>query len=51
MLGVTLTACGLVTANLATWRGRANARHALSALAWDGGPTRLFMVSAGGMVE
>jgi hypothetical protein len=40
MLGVTLTACGLVTATSGTWRGYANARHALVSLARDGDPTR-----------
>ncbi len=40
MLGVTLTACGLATAILATWRGWANARCALSSLARVGDPTR-----------
>ena len=40
MLGVTLTVCGVVTASLGTWRGWANARHALSSLARNGDPTR-----------
>jgi hypothetical protein len=40
MLGVTLTACGLVTATFGTWRGYANARDALVSLARDGDPTR-----------
>jgi hypothetical protein len=40
MLGVTLTACGLVAATFGTWRGYANARTAVVALARDGDPTR-----------
>ena len=40
MLGVTLTACGLVAAMFGTWRGYANARVALVSLARDGDPTR-----------
>jgi hypothetical protein len=40
MLGVTLTACGLVAATLGTWRGYANARTAVVSLARDGDPTR-----------
>ena len=40
MLGVTLTACGFVTATFGTWRGYANARAALVSLADDGDPTR-----------
>ena len=39
MLGVTLTACGLVTATFGTWRGYANARDALVSLARDEEPT------------
>ena len=41
MLGVTLTACGLVAATFGTWRGYANARAALVSLAGDGDPTRV----------
>ena len=40
MLGVTLTACGLVAATLGTWRGYANARAAFMSLARAGDPTR-----------
>ena len=40
MLGVTLTACGLVAATFGTWRGYTNARAALVSLAGDGDPTR-----------
>ncbi len=40
MLGVTLTACGLVAATFGTWRGYANARDAFVSLARDGDPTR-----------
>jgi hypothetical protein len=40
MLGMTLTACGLVTATVGTWRGYVNARGALGSLARDGDPTR-----------
>ena len=40
MLGVTLTACGIVAATFGTWRGYANARVALVSLARDGDPTR-----------
>ena len=40
MLGVTLTACGLVAATFGTWRGYANARAALLSLVGNGDPTR-----------
>lgn len=40
MLGVTLTACGLMVATFGTWGGYANARAALVSLAGDGDPTR-----------
>jgi hypothetical protein len=40
MLGVTLTACGLVAATFGTWRGYANARAAFMSLARAGDPTR-----------
>jgi len=40
MLGVTLTACGIMAAAFGTWRGYANARTAVVALARDGDPTR-----------
>jgi hypothetical protein len=40
MLGVTLTACGLVSATPGTWRGFANARSAIVCLAPDGDLTR-----------
>ena len=40
MLGVTLSACGLVIAVFGTWRGYANARAAIVSLAAAGDPTR-----------
>ena len=40
MLGLTLTACGLVAATFGAWRGYSNARAALVSLTGDGEPTR-----------
>ena len=46
MLGVTLTACGLVVAVFGTWRGYANARAAIASLAAAGDPTREVLEAA-----